>query len=86
MYKKHNVTKTVERNCRYLQPRYLYQEMSSVLQKGIIPDWQYDVDSPVTLKHHINRSANIQNLVTGQCWIYWTCRNVEGGEGHRHIA
>lgn len=59
--------------------------MSSILQKGIIPDWQYDVYHPLTGKNHINGPANIQNLVTGQCWVYWACRNIEGGEGHRHI-
>lgn len=60
--------------------------MSSILQKGIIPDWQYDVYHPLTGKHHINGPGNIQNLVTGQSWVNRACRNVEGGDGHRHIA
>lgn len=60
--------------------------MSSILQKGIIPDRQYDVDRPLTGKNHINGPANIQDVVTGPCWVYGTRRNVEGTEGHRHVT
>lgn len=60
--------------------------MSSILKKGIIPDWKYDMYHLLTSKHHFNGAANIQNLVTGQCWVYWACRNVEGGKGHGHIT
>ncbi len=60
--------------------------MSSILQKGIVPDWQYDMYHPLLGKQHVNRPANIQNLVSGQCGFFWACWNVERGEGHRHIT
>lgn len=42
------------------------------------------MDGPCLIKHNIDGSGNIKNLVTGQGWIHWTCRNVESREGHRH--
>lgn len=60
--------------------------MSAVLQERIIPDWQCDMYRPLTGKDHFNGPANIENLVTGQCRVNRTCGNVEGSEGHRHVA
>lgn len=60
--------------------------MSSILQKGIVPDWQHKVYRPLPAKDHFNGPADIQNLVSGQRWVYWACRNVEGSDGHRHVT
>lgn len=60
--------------------------MSSILQKGIVPDRQFDRDHSLPGKNHTNRAANIQDLVTGPCRVDRTCWNVQGSEGHRHVT
>lgn len=60
--------------------------MSSILQKGIVPDRQDDVHHPLTSKEHTDRPANIQNLITGPRGVYWACGNVQGSEGHGNIS
>lgn len=60
--------------------------MSSVLQKGIVPDRQDDVHRPLTSKDHPNRPATIQDLITGPCRVDWACGNVQGSEGHGNIS
>lgn len=60
--------------------------MSFILQKGIIPDRQDNIYHPLTGKDHVNIPANIENLITGPCRVYWASRNVQGHEGHRNIS
>lgn len=44
---------------------YLDQKMSSVLQEGVVPDGQDDVELPLPSKDHANAPANVQDLISG---------------------
>lgn len=59
--------------------------MSSILQEGVAPDWQNEVRRPLAGKHHTDRPADVQNLITGQRWVHRAGRDVKGGEGHGHV-
>lgn len=60
--------------------------MSSILQEGIVPDRQDNVHRPLTSKDHTDRSAHIQNLITGPQGVHWACGNVQSTEGHRNVS
>lgn len=70
----------------YFHASYLYQKMSSILQKGVVPDGQDDVEHPLASKEHINVPANIQDLISGPCRVQRACRNIQGCEGHRNLS
>lgn len=60
--------------------------MSSVLQEGVVPDRQDDVEHPLASEDHIDLPANIQDLISGPCRVQRARRDIQGCEGHRNLS
>lgn len=60
--------------------------MGSVLQEGVVPDGQGDVEHPLATKDHIKVPADIQDLIPGPSRLHRACRNIQGCEGHGNLS